>query len=86
MSNWLKCVFVAAFIYIAGCILIASIGHANDREMYLIGSGPDRVSTTKLGAMRALLSDANTVVYRCNEVELTEKATIRNKKKLAKRD
>lgn len=79
--QFFKLVIAALAIYAACTFLIGSPAFGADREMYLVGSGPDRVSTTKLGAMRALLSDASTTVYRCHQVEITEKATLKNKKK-----
>lgn len=55
----------------------------------LIAAGQSRAETfthqgqeiARIEALRLLLANPNAKVLRCNEVELTEKATLRNKKK-----
>lgn len=56
--------------------LIASSITANAETTYVINGK----SVTKLEALRVLLKDSNASVQRCADIELTDKATLKNKK------
>ncbi len=43
-------------------------------------------NTTRLEAIRTLIREPGTEVLRCNLIELTDKATVRNVKKIVKGD
>lgn len=63
------------YLVFASLILGSQIATA---ETYIIG-GKD--NQTKVQALMSLVKSPKTTVLRCNEVELSERATIRNKKK-----
>lgn len=52
---------------------------AYSSETYFSGS----TQITKLQAMRKLIENQNASILRCNEVILTEKATLKNKPRVA---
>ena len=60
---------------ILALVLISSIAGAE--TTFVVNGKP----SDKLGAMRALLSNPNAQVLKCNDVMLTEKATLKNKPK-----
>lgn len=61
---------------IATAMLLASLAQANETYQ------ADGKDITKLQAMQTLLSDPQAMVLRCTPIELTPKATLRNRPKV----
>lgn len=55
-------------------LVLASMAHAEDAKFYIKGK-----EGTKADAIRALVIDPKTEAVKCVRVELTDKATLRNK-------
>lgn len=60
-------------VVVIGMLLIGSYSHA---EQSFTINGREG---TKLEALKALIANPEAKVVRCNDVELTEKATLKNK-------
>lgn len=71
--SWLK---LAALGILAASAIYATQSDAKSNEYYIV----EGKQSNKIEAMRSLIQNSESQVFRCVQVEITEKATLRNKK------
>ncbi len=74
--TWFKLFFVGCMA-VASMYALAADAAGKSVDYYVVGG---RGPVSKVDAVRSMISDESSEVYRCVQVELTEKLTLRNKR------
>jgi hypothetical protein len=77
----MRIIYIAVVLLLTGVVVAMAEDLRPESSEYQVTTVKGTVPVTKVEALRALVTDPNAVVMRCQQQELSDKATLRNRKK-----